>query len=505
MEDYRIEVKSWLLKHSTPDYDFMAKWNRDIPMPLMVMYGTKIGEAPKMTKFMLHGDIRRRVTTTCMCCGRPITNKVSQYFGIGPVCGGHNYVNPFSSEEELDKAVESYRAKLINTTWVGWIPNSSIISIDDNTDIAKMISDMPFEVTEDSEYLFKDADDYAKSLPIVNARIGTPARGTDDYSVFLSFKFNPSARDAIKENTRVHIWNGDTKEWEIEYKEFDKVKALLEGLNLEVKVTGEEILPKKVEVSSDYDFKTSPMAHQIEGIEYGLNHNRWLLADDQGLGKTKQIIDLAVIRKQTLGFKHCLIICGVNPLKWNWLEEIGKHSTESAWILGAKTTRTGKMVIGSNSDKLSDLEKLGNDSELDSHYFIITNVESLRNVGIASKLKELCDSDVINMVAIDEIHRCFAYDTLICTDVGDLKIGDIVSHKMNVNVKSFNLAENKIEWKPINGWFKNPVNQKLLELTIETSEGIKIIRCTDTHKFYTKNRGWVMAKDLLDTDELLGC
>jgi hypothetical protein len=34
------------------------------------------------------------------------------------------------------------------------------------------------------------------------------------------------------------------------------------------------------------EFKTQPFDYQLEGIEYGLNHNNWLLLDAPGLGKT---------------------------------------------------------------------------------------------------------------------------------------------------------------------------------------------------------------------------
>ena len=29
-----------------------------------------------------------------------------------------------------------------------------------------------------------------------------------------------------------------------------------------------------------------------------------------------------------------------------------------------------------------------------------------------------------------------------------------------------------------------------------------ILKCTDNHRFYTLNRGWVEAKDLIESDEL---
>jgi len=123
---YRVSVKKYMTKPSTPEFDFMAKWNNDIPMPLMTMVGDKIKETNGMVYMKLHGDITMRVTETCLCCGKPITNKISKYFGMGPVCGGHNYVNPFASEEELNQAVRDYRKKLQNITWEGWIIKSAI-------------------------------------------------------------------------------------------------------------------------------------------------------------------------------------------------------------------------------------------------------------------------------------------------------------------------------------------------------------------------------------------
>jgi len=69
--------------------------------------------------------------------------------------------------------------------------------------------------------------------------------------------------------------------------------------------------------------------------------------------------------------------------------------------------RSGKLTVGGNPEKIEDLDKLLNrDPEIDSNLFIITNVESLRNATIASKLSELCVQNIISMVAIDEIHRC---------------------------------------------------------------------------------------------------
>lgn len=123
---YRIKVRSYMTKKATPEFDFMQKWNNDVPMPMRIMIGEKVKETRGMVYMKLHCDILQEKTVTCMCCGRPLTNPVSQYFGVGPECGNHHYVNPFDSDEDLKQAVESYRKQLQNITWEGWIIKSAI-------------------------------------------------------------------------------------------------------------------------------------------------------------------------------------------------------------------------------------------------------------------------------------------------------------------------------------------------------------------------------------------
>lgn len=125
--EYRITVKRYMTEKSSPGFDFMSKWNDDVPMPLRTMIGTKLKETRGMVYMQLHGDIYTEKICTCMKCGRQLRNPVSQFFGIGPECGNHGYVNPFNSEEELKSAVAEYRRKLQKITWEGWIIKSAII------------------------------------------------------------------------------------------------------------------------------------------------------------------------------------------------------------------------------------------------------------------------------------------------------------------------------------------------------------------------------------------
>ncbi len=131
----KITVKQYMTRKATPDFDFMKQWNNDVPMPLRTMVGTVEKETRGMVYMKLHGDITEEKTQRCLMCGRPITNPVSQYFGMGPECGGHNYINPFYSKEELENAVKNYRENVLKKMeWSGWIIKSAIISEEDITE-----------------------------------------------------------------------------------------------------------------------------------------------------------------------------------------------------------------------------------------------------------------------------------------------------------------------------------------------------------------------------------
>lgn len=125
--EYIIKVRQYMTKPASPSFDFMDKWNNGVPMPMRIMVGKKLKETKGMVKMELRGEIIQEVNPVCMKCGRELTNPVSQYFGIGPECGGHNYINPFETDAELRQAVAETRKQLQNITWTGWVIKSSIV------------------------------------------------------------------------------------------------------------------------------------------------------------------------------------------------------------------------------------------------------------------------------------------------------------------------------------------------------------------------------------------
>lgn len=246
---------------------------------------------------------------------------------------------------------------------------------------------------------------------MIDIRVAKATKCNGDWSLYVTFPYDAKVVDTVR-SFPSRFWDKEKKEWELPFKVFKPFIDALPEQNFDIHGDWEAFAEKKeVEMPIGFQFKTNPFQHQIEGFKYGLNNDRWLLGDEQGLGKTKQVIDIAVAKKLQKGYKHCLIICGVNGLKWNWLNEIHTHSNEEGWILGQRW-KGGKLTVGSIEDRLADLKTLhiqpnkimGNDDG--APYFLITNVETLRNEAIVKELQKLCKEGIIGIVAIDEIHKC---------------------------------------------------------------------------------------------------
>ena len=225
-----------------------------------------------------------------------------------------------------------------------------------------------------------------------------------EYSAFIKFDYNSKIVDAIRE-LPFRYYNPSETEWEVPT---NKVEYLINKLKeFDIKICGKitifEDKNTNIGLPEGFEFKTKPFSHQLEGVEYGLRYNRWFLGDEQGLGKSKQVIDIAVARKIMYGYKFCLIVCGVNTLKWNWVNEIHTHSNEDVYILGQRRKGT-KIIIGSTKDKLEDLKLMYNMGE-PHPYFIITNIESFRDKDIADTISDLCKKGIIGMCAADEMHK----------------------------------------------------------------------------------------------------
>lgn len=221
----------------------------------------------------------------------------------------------------------------------------------------------------------------------------------EEFSAYVSFKWSQAYVDGIK-TLPIRYWIPEKKEWEIPVNMVPSLSRF--GEYTELNQIIEE--PKEQIELDENEFKTKPFQHQKEGVLYGIEHTSWLLGDQQGLGKTKQMIDLAVWKKRHIGIKHCLIICCVNNLKYNWLNEVKIHSNETACVLGVK--KKGREP--SMADRIEHLKYGPNE------FFWITNIESLRvkkeGRFYKSELVELINkyiaSGELGMIIVDEIHKC---------------------------------------------------------------------------------------------------
>ena len=225
-------------------------------------------------------------------------------------------------------------------------------------------------------------------------------RCDEEYSAFVTFDYDSNIVNIIK-SINFRFYNPDTTCWELPLSQLECFISQVPGYD--IKLTGKlEVLNEDTTdlIPNGFEYKTKPYSHQEVALKYGLKYDKWFLGDEQGLGKTKQSLDIAMARKIKYGYKHCLIVCGVNTLKWNWLNEVQTHTDEQAYILGSKVSRDGKIKIGSTKDKFEDLKSID-----DLPYFIITNVESFRDEAIANKVAELCSKKIINMCVADEMHK----------------------------------------------------------------------------------------------------
>ena len=233
------------------------------------------------------------------------------------------------------------------------------------------------------------------------------------------------------------------------------------------------LLPEKtIDREIDYSkYNVRPLfEHQKIAVERLLANDRYILADDMGLMKTGSSIVAAI----ESGAKKILIVCPAS-LKINWQREIKIYTDRKTLIVeGRKWGSTFDFYI--------------------INYDIIKNYHTTEN-NENSEAYKLIVNEGFDLAIVDE---CFTYDSKVMTDNGEMYIGDIVENGLDVKILTFNHIENKIEYKPIVRWIrknKNTIYQ------IKLNNGL-FIECTDNHKFYTKNRGYVKAKDITRSDEL---
>ena len=234
----------------------------------------------------------------------------------------------------------------------------------------------------------------------------------DKNSLFLKFS-GSDFRDNIDKIKG--YWNRkylpNTKEWEVPFSCWEEIKQLYSSSY--IKYLNE---PPKAQFVTDSDILDgldfngfNLYDYQLEGVKFGLNHHNFLLLDEQGLGKTLQLLTLARYKKKHRGLKHCLIICGLNSLKFNWVKEVEKFcKDEKAIVLGTRRNTKGKIVNMTVEETKQQIQ------DCPEEFFWVINIEKIRltdadkkaGTGIVSYLNEQIKSGNLGMVVVDEIHKC---------------------------------------------------------------------------------------------------
>lgn len=252
----------------------------------------------------------------------------------------------------------------------------------------------------------------------------------------IRFPYDAAIIEHVK-NVPGRMWNPQGKFWSIPLARLGFLIAQFKGtpyerqlqiqsqedINVNASLDTPQAIPD-IDIS-EYTYRIAkgltPYKHQIDSLKYykyrythGLPSG-FILADQPGGAKTAQVMNIGLHMKQFYGAKHCLIIACVNSAKYNWREDIIKHTDgeEVPYILGTRIKRDKSLNLSTGGkEKLADLTSLkmyGKDEE-DIPFFMILNVEALRmkegkRYLIKERLTELISCGQISLVALDECHR----------------------------------------------------------------------------------------------------
>jgi len=131
-----------------------------------------------------------------------------------------------------------------------------------------------------------------------------------------------------------------------------------------------------------YGSKTEALPHQVEATNYINKHQKVALFDEQGLGKTKIVIDSLCSSMKNSEIEGVLVVSPMSLL-YNWEQEVTKHSFLSPIVLkGTEREKRYKFLTGAN--------------------FYITNYEAV--IAELERIRRFCRSRKVAIV-LDESAR----------------------------------------------------------------------------------------------------
>jgi hypothetical protein len=266
---------------------------------------------------------------------------------------------------------------------------------------------------------------------------------------------------AVKPNESIHVWGKMFEEEVYYYSMFITTSAFTKVRQLPA-------------IDWSKYKNRPPKKHQIESVEALIRNPKFILALDMGLGKSYA----SIIAAKELNFNRTLIVCPAT-LKLNWKKELmiaGEKEKDIA-VVDGNDWKNAKWVI--------------------INYDILRNFHHMPQAGVKASDLPLTAIQIakFDLVIADE---CFPYKTIVKTNIGDLPIGRIVEEHLNVKVLSYNEVNGNLEYKEIDRFIKKN-NSIVLKLSL--NNGL-FIECTQSHKIYVHNKGYIEADKIKINDEL---
>lgn len=250
------------------------------------------------------------------------------------------------------------------------------------------------------------------------------------------FQYHPVLVSIVK-NISGRIYVPDKKYWKIPADKLGFLERMVQdyynqtGVAIDLQIVSNESINENGSIDTTTDIPDIDISdidlyvesggnvysHQLDFLRYAKakRSKSFMLCDDCGLGKTLEIMNLALYRKKVDGIKHCLIICCVNSAKFSWQDDIAKHTNGEyeGYILGSRRKRSGEIKYDGSAAKLEDLESMhmyGDNESSELPFFIIMNIEAIqyksgKKYPIVERLCAMIQSGDIGIVALDEIHR----------------------------------------------------------------------------------------------------
>lgn len=158
------------------------------------------------------------------------------------------------------------------------------------------------------------------------------------------------------------FWDANKREWVIPESSMPGLLNLIDDLGEEYNIVNKDESTKvHVPIPENYVFKTEPYKHQIEGVEYGLDHPKFLLADEQGCIDGDMIVKYGVsgaIRTVPLSELHRLY--SKSPVKEKYtircLKDgvFGQHPIKNVVYSGDKDVFSVRLDDGKSVNATAD-------------------------------------------------------------------------------------------------------------------------------------------------------